>query len=60
MDAIIYHNPACGTWLNTLALVRNAGVEPRIIDLLLPRRGEFFREDGERVVDEKGRRVASV
>jgi len=29
MDAIIYHNPDCGTSRNTLALIRNAGIEPR-------------------------------
>ncbi|MBC7858691.1 MAG: arsenate reductase (glutaredoxin) [Burkholderiaceae bacterium] len=28
----IYHNPACGTSRNTLALIRNTGVEPEIID----------------------------
>jgi arsenate reductase len=141
MDAIIYHNPACATSRNVLALIRNAGVEPhiidyqkcpptrlllrqllkragltvreilrqkgtpykelgladpalddealldaimahpilmnrplvvtpkrvrlcrpseKVIDLLPPQRGEFFKEDGERVVDEKGRRVASA
>ena len=27
----IYHNPACGTSRNTLALIRNSGVEPEII-----------------------------
>jgi len=27
----IYHNPACGTSRNTLALIRNSGVEPDII-----------------------------
>ena len=30
----IYHNPACGTSRNTLALIRNAGVEPTIIEHL--------------------------
>jgi arsenate reductase len=141
MDVIIYHNPDCGTSRNTLALIRNAGIEPHIIeylktpptrlllkqliarmgipvrallrekgtpfaelaladpslsddalldamlahpilinrpivvtpkgvrlcrpseeviDLLPPQRGEFAREDGERVVDEHGRRVASA
>ena len=30
----IYHNPACGTSRNTLALIRNTGVEPDIIDYL--------------------------
>jgi arsenate reductase len=141
MDVIIYHNPACETSRNTLGLIRNAGVEPHIIeylkcpptrrmlqdliaragldvrdilrekgtpfnelklddrslddaalldaimahpilmnrpfvvtpqgvrlcrpselviDLLPPQRGEFFKEDGERVVDEHARRVATA
>ena len=30
----IYHNPACGTSRNTLALIRNAGVEPEMIEYL--------------------------
>jgi arsenate reductase (glutaredoxin) len=34
MDVTIYHNPACGTSRNTLALIRNAGVEPTIIEYL--------------------------
>jgi arsenate reductase (glutaredoxin) len=33
-DVTIYHNPACGTSRNTLALIRNAGVEPTIIAYL--------------------------
>jgi arsenate reductase len=33
-DITIYHNPACGTSRNTLALIRNAGVEPRVIEYL--------------------------
>ena len=138
MDVIIYHNPDCGTSRNTLAMMRNAGIEPHVIeylktppsramlkqliarmsipvrallrekgtpyaelglgdpsltddqlldamqahpilmnrpivvtpkgvrlcrpsedvlDLLPPQRGEFVKEDGERVVDEHGRRV---
>jgi arsenate reductase len=32
MDAIIYHNPTCGTSRNTLGLIRNAGVEPHVIE----------------------------
>lgn len=32
MDVIIYHNPACGTSRNTLGLIRNAGVEPHVIE----------------------------
>lgn len=141
MDVVIYHNPACGTSRNTLALIRNAGIEPHVIDyqkcppsrtllaqliaragltprqalrekgtpyaqlklddpslgdddlldammehpilinrplvvtpkgvrlcrpseevidLLPPQRGEFVKEDGERVIDEHGRRVATA
>jgi len=141
MDVIIYHNPACGTSRNALAMIRNSGVEPHIIDylkcpptrlllrqllaraglsvreilrekgtpyhdlgladpslsddallnaigehpilmnrpivvtpngvrlcrpservlgLLPPQRGEFIKEDGERVIDEHGRRVATA
>lgn len=141
MDVIIYHNPDCGTSRNTLAMIRNAGIEPHVIeylktppsremltqliarmgisvrallrekgtpyaelglgdaalsdaqlldammahpilinrpivvspkgvrlcrpsedvlDLLPPQRGEFVKEDGERVIDEHGRRVATA
>ena len=34
MDVTIYHNPQCGTSRNTLALIRNAGVEPSVVDYL--------------------------
>jgi len=34
MDAKIYHNPACGTSRNVLALIRAAGIEPDVIDYL--------------------------
>ncbi len=30
----IYHNPACGTSRNTLALIRNSGAEPEVIEYL--------------------------
>lgn len=33
-DVTIYHNPACGTSRNVLALIRNAGLEPQVIDYL--------------------------
>src|SRR5690554_2856969 len=140
-DVIIYHNPECGTSRNTLAMIRNAGVEPHVIeylktppsrtlllllvermgvsvrdilrekdtpygelglhdpglteeqlldaieahpilinrpivispkgvklcrpsetvlDLLPPQKGAFVKEDGERVIDEHGRRVATT
>ena len=141
MDVVIYHNPACATSRNVLAMIRNAGIEPhvveylktpparellrrllaragltvreglrkkgtpyielgldddaltddqlldavaahpvllerplvvsprgvrlcrpseRVLDLLPPQQGEFVKEDGERVIDEHGRRVAST
>ncbi|CAO4172442.1 arsenate reductase (glutaredoxin) [Methylorubrum populi] len=140
-DVVVYHNPACGTSHNTLAMIRNAGVEPHVVeylktppsrelikqllaradltvrdalrekgtpyaelglgdpaltdeqlldaveahpvllnrplvvspkgvrlcrpsetvlDLLPAQQGEFVKEDGERVVDERGRRVATA
>ena len=34
VDVVIYHNPACGTSRNTLALIRNAGVEPHVVEYL--------------------------
>jgi arsenate reductase (glutaredoxin) len=34
VSVTIYHNPGCGTSRNTLALIRNAGVEPTIIEYL--------------------------
>lgn len=34
MDVIIYHNPACGTSRNTLAMIRNTGIEPHVIAYL--------------------------
>lgn len=34
MDVVIYHNPACGTSRNTLGLIRNAGIEPHVIEYL--------------------------
>jgi arsenate reductase len=141
MDVIIYHNPDCGTSRNTLAMIRNAGIEPHVVeylktppsremltqliqrmgisvrallrekgtpyaelglsdpaltddqfldaimahpilinrpivvtpkgvklcrpseevlDLLPPQQGKFIKEDGERVIDEHGRRVATA
>lgn len=33
-DITIYHNPACGTSRNVLAMIRNSGVEPMVIEYL--------------------------
>ena len=35
MPVTIYHNPACGTSRNTLAMIRASGVEPEIIEYLI-------------------------
>jgi len=35
MTVTIYHNPACGTSRNTLAMIRNAGIEPTIVEYLV-------------------------
>lgn len=33
-DVTIFHNPACGTSRNTLALIRHAGIEPKVVEYL--------------------------
>ncbi len=33
-DITIYHNPQCGTSRNTLALIRNSGAEPEVIEYM--------------------------
>ena len=41
----IYHNPDCGTSRNTLALIRNANIEPEIIEYLVnpPSKNELIQ-----------------
>ncbi len=34
MDVTIYHNPDCGTSRNALAMIRNAGIEPTVVEYL--------------------------
>jgi arsenate reductase (glutaredoxin) len=34
VDVIIYHNPDCGTSRNALGIIRNAGIEPHVIEYL--------------------------
>ena len=34
VDVIIYHNPQCGTSRNALAMIRNAGIEPHVVEYL--------------------------
>ena len=34
VDVVVYHNPECGTSRNTLAMIRNAGIEPHVVEYL--------------------------
>ncbi|MBD0416212.1 arsenate reductase (glutaredoxin) [Oryzicola mucosus] len=34
MNVTIFHNPECGTSRNTLAMIRNAGIEPTVVEYL--------------------------
>jgi arsenate reductase len=34
VDIVVYHNPECGTSRNVLGLIRNAGIEPHVIEYL--------------------------
>jgi arsenate reductase len=45
VNVTIYHNPGCGTSRNTLAMIRNAGIEPTVIEYLQtpPSRVELVR-----------------
>ena len=68
MDVIIYHNPQCGTSRNTLGLIRNAGIEPHIIEyvktpptrLLLRRLIERMGVSVRDVIREKGTPYAEL
>ncbi len=33
-DVVVYHNPECGTSRNALAMIRNAGIEPHVVEYL--------------------------
>jgi arsenate reductase (glutaredoxin) len=37
LDIVIYHNPECGTSRNALAMIRNAGIEPHVVEYLKTR-----------------------
>ena len=34
VDIVIYHNPECGTSRNALTMIRNAGIEPHVVEYL--------------------------
>ena len=56
-DVTIYHNPACGTSRNTLALIREAGIEPRVIEYL---KHPPTREELQRLIAAAGLSVRDV
>lgn len=56
-DVTIYHNPACSTSRNTLALIRERGVEPRVVEYL---RNPPSREELKRLVAGMGLPVRDV
>jgi len=56
-DVTIYHNPACGTSRKALAAIREAGIEPRIVEYLKtpPTRAEI-----EGLLDRSGLRLRDI
>ena len=60
MNAItIYHNPACGTSRNTLALIRNSGAEPTVIEYLKTLLAVAGLQDAETTVFQVGSEAGS-
>lgn len=56
-DITIFHNPACGTSRNTLALIRHAGLEPHVVEYL---RTPPDRQELGRLLAEMGMTVRQV
>jgi arsenate reductase len=52
-ETVIYHNPKCSTSRNTLELLRNNGIEPKVIQYLKtpPSRAELVRMIGDAGID---------
>ena len=50
-EVVIYHNPECGTSRNTLAMIRNAGIEPTVIEYLRDPLGTRLCRPSELVLD---------
>lgn len=51
MEITIYHNPACGTSRNTLALIRNTGAEPLIVEYI---KNPLAREELQSLIEHAG------
>ncbi|MGV3743313.1 MAG: arsenate reductase (glutaredoxin) [Burkholderiaceae bacterium] len=54
MKITIYHNPACGTSRNTLGMIRNAGIEPEIIEYI---KNPISRDQLKELIDKAGLKV---
>ena len=54
MNVIIYHNPACGSSRNTLAMIRASGVEPTVIEYL---KTPLSREELSKIIIKTGGNV---
>lgn len=56
-EIVIYHNPDCGTSRNTLAMIRNAGLEPHVVEYV---KTPPSREMLTRLIDRMGIPVREV
>jgi arsenate reductase len=56
-ETVVYHNPQCGTSRNTLALIRNAGIEPTVIEYL---RDPPTRDQLQKLIADAGLTVREV
>ena len=56
-DVVIYHNPACGTSRNTLALLRDKGIEPTVVEYL---KAGWTREQLQELVQRTGGSVRDI
>ncbi|MFS8182602.1 arsenate reductase (glutaredoxin) [Pseudovibrio denitrificans] len=57
MNPIIYHNPKCGTSRNTLAMLKQAGTEPEVIEYL---KTPPSRETLEKLIKDSGLTVREI
>ena len=56
-DIVIYHNPACGTSRNTLALLREKGLEPQVVEYV---KAGWTREQLEALTQKMGVKARDI
>ncbi len=56
-DIVIYHNPACGTSRNTLALLREKGLEPQVVEYV---KNGWTREQLEALTQKMGVKARDI